>query len=113
MRFQFQRMTSRGAYRVCAVAMAVKMRPKAPQAAKIRGAGKRRARNHSGAEGIKREHDVSGSSSVEAARNIPEGESEAESGGQEGRADEPAMLVKPELVEQNRILRQMEEDARD
>ena len=37
MRFQFQRMTSRGAYRVCAVAMAVKMRPKAPQAAKIRG----------------------------------------------------------------------------
>ena len=75
--------------------------------------GKRGARNHSGAEGKEREHDVAGSRSVEAARNIPEREREAESGEQEGRANEPAMLVEPELIEQKRILRQMKKNSGD
>ena len=37
MRRQFHSTTSRGAYSVCATAMAVKMVPKAPQAATISG----------------------------------------------------------------------------
>ncbi len=37
MRRQFQRTTSRGAYRVWATAMAVKIAPKDPQAARISG----------------------------------------------------------------------------
>ena len=54
---------------------------------------------------------MSGGGSIETARNVPERDSEAKPGGQEGRSNEPAMLVKPELIEQNRVLRQMEEDA--
>jgi len=37
MRRQFQSTTSRGAYKVCATAMAVKMVPNAPHAARISG----------------------------------------------------------------------------
>jgi len=42
---------------------------------------------------------VSGSSSVEAAGNVPEREGEAEPGEHEGSADEPTMLIEPELIE--------------
>ena len=75
--------------------------------------GQRGAGHHAGTEGKERERNMSARVAVKAAGDIPEREGERESGEQEGRANEPAMLVKPDRIEQERVVRQMKEDAGD
>ncbi len=71
----------------------------------------RRAGDHAGAEGKKGEDDVSCGSAVQAAGYVPERDAKTETCKEERGADEPAVLIKPELVEQNRVPWEVKDDS--
>ena len=79
-RRQFHKITSRGAYNVCATAMAVKMAPKAPQAAPISGSADQMARGtyDSRRETVKSQCNVSAGISEKPAGDVPERRPEQE-----------------------------------